>query len=34
MNESILIIEDDDTFSATLVRALKRRGYASLAAKS
>ena len=34
MNESILIIEDDDTFSATLVRALKRRGYAALAAKS
>ncbi len=34
MNESMLIIEDDDTFSATLVRALKRRGYAALAAKS
>lgn len=34
MDESILIIEDDDTFSATLVRALKRRGYATVAAKS
>lgn len=34
MSESILIIEDDDTFSATLVRALKRRGYPVLAAKS
>ena len=34
MYESMLIIEDDDTFSATLVRALKRRGYAALAAKS
>jgi two-component system, response regulator RegA len=34
MNESMLIIEDDDTFSATLLRALKRRGYATLAAKS
>ena len=34
MNESILIIEDDDTFSATLLRALKRRGYAAQAAKS
>jgi two-component system response regulator RegA len=34
MNESILIIEDDDTFSATLLRALKRRGYAVQAAKS
>jgi hypothetical protein len=29
MNGSMLVIEDDDTFSATLVRALKRRGYAS-----
>jgi len=34
MHESILIIEDDDTFSATLLRALKRRGYAAQAAKS
>ena len=34
MSESILIIEDDDTFSATLVRALKRRGYEVLAAKN
>lgn len=30
----MLIIEDDDTFSATLVRALKRRGYAVVAARS
>lgn len=28
MNRSILIIEDDAIFSATLARALKRRGYA------
>lgn len=34
MNENILIIEDDDTFSATLLRALKRRGYAAQGAKS
>ena len=34
MNESILIIEDDDTFSATLLRALKRRGYAVVAARN
>ncbi len=34
MSETILIIEDDDTFSATLLRALKRRGYAAVAAKS
>lgn len=33
MSGSILVIEDDDTFSATLVRALKRRGYAAAAAK-
>lgn len=33
MNERILLIEDDDTFSATLARALKRRGYEVLAAK-
>jgi len=33
MNENILVIEDDDTFSATLVRALKRRGYQPVAAK-
>jgi two-component system response regulator RegA len=32
MNEKILVIEDDDTFSTTLVRALKRRGYEALAA--
>jgi len=32
MNEKILVIEDDDTFGATLVRALKRRGYEALAA--
>jgi two-component system response regulator RegA len=30
----MLIIEDDETFSATLVRALKRRGYAVAAARS
>jgi len=34
MSETILIVEDDDTFGATLVRALKRRGYAAVAAKS
>lgn len=34
MNETILVIEDDDTFSAALVRALKRRGHEALAAKS
>jgi two-component system response regulator RegA len=34
MGESMLIIEDDDTFSATLVRALKRRGYVVVAARS
>ena len=34
MSERILIIEDDDTFSATLLRALKRRGYAAMAARS
>jgi two-component system response regulator RegA len=34
MSESMLIIEDDDTFGATLVRALKRRGFAAHAAKS
>ncbi|OHC71655.1 MAG: two-component system response regulator [Rhodocyclales bacterium RIFCSPLOWO2_02_FULL_63_24] len=34
MSDSILVIEDDDTFSATLLRALKRRGYAAEAAKS
>jgi two-component system response regulator RegA len=34
MGESMLIIEDDDTFSATLVRALKRRGHAVEAAKT
>jgi two-component system response regulator RegA len=34
MSEAILIIEDDDTFSAALVRALKRRGHEVLAAKS
>ncbi len=27
MNQAILLIEDDATFSATLARALKRRGY-------
>jgi two-component system response regulator RegA len=32
MKQNILIIEDDDTFSATLVRALKRRGYEVVAA--
>lgn len=32
MSESILVIEDDEAFSATLVRALKRRGYAVAAA--
>lgn len=30
----MLIIEDDDTFGATLVRALKRRGYMVAAARS
>jgi two-component system response regulator RegA len=34
MSNSILIIEDDDTLSATLLRALKRRGYEAVAAKS
>jgi two-component system response regulator RegA len=34
MNETMLIIEDDDTFSATLLRALKRRGYAAEAART
>lgn len=34
MSERILIVEDDDTFNATLLRALKRRGYEALAAKS
>jgi two-component system response regulator RegA len=34
MGESMLVIEDDETFSATLVRALKRRGYAVAAARS
>jgi two-component system response regulator RegA len=34
MSESMLIIEDDDTFSATLLRALKRRGYGVVAAKN
>lgn len=34
MNETILIVEDDDTFSAVLVRALKRRGYAVQAART
>lgn len=34
MSESILIIEDDDTFSATLLRALKRRGCEAVAAKT
>jgi ActR/RegA family two-component response regulator len=32
MNEAILLIEDDATFSATLARALKRRGYQVLTA--
>ena len=34
MSESMLVIEDDETFSATLVRALKRRGYEVAAAGS
>lgn len=34
MSASMLVIEDDETFSATLVRALKRRGYAVVAARS
>jgi two-component system, response regulator RegA len=34
MSTSMLVIEDDDTLSATLVRALKRRGYAAEAAKT
>lgn len=34
MSQSILIIEDDETFSATLLRALKRRGYPVVAAKN
>lgn len=34
MSETILVIEDDETFSATLVRALKRRGQEVLAARS
>ena len=32
MNEAILLIEDDATFSATLARALKRRSYQVLTA--
>lgn len=32
MSENILVIEDDETFQATLVRALKRCGYAVAAA--
>jgi two-component system response regulator RegA len=32
MGRTILIIEDDKTFSATLMRALIRRGYVALAA--
>ncbi|MCM2308534.1 MAG: response regulator [Sulfuritalea sp.] len=34
MNETMLIIEDDDTFSATLLRALKRRGHTVEAAQT
>lgn len=34
MSKSILVIEDDETFGATLVRALKRRGYAAEAART
>lgn len=34
MSENMLIIEDDDTFSATLVRALQRRGCAAVAART
>lgn len=34
MSENMLIIEDDETFSATLLRALKRRGYTVQAAKT
>lgn len=34
MSESILIVEDDDTFSTTLRRALQRRGLAAEVAKS
>lgn len=34
MSESILIIEDDETFSAALQRALKRRGHAVEAART
>lgn len=32
--ESLLIIEDDDTFSVTLLRALRRRGFVADAAKT
>lgn len=32
MNETLLVIEDDATFSATLLRALRRRGYTAHAA--
>jgi len=34
MSKSMLVIEDDDTLSATLVRALKQRGYAAEAART
>lgn len=34
MGKAILIIEDDETFSAALVRALKRRGFGVEAAKT
>lgn len=34
MNDSILVIDDDATFNAVLVRALKRRGHAAQGATS
>lgn len=34
MSQSVLIVEDDDTLSAALLRALKRNGHAAVAAKS
>jgi len=34
VSKDILIIEDDDTFSAILVRALTRRGYAASSARN
>ncbi len=34
MSDSMLIVEDDETFGATLLRALKRRGHAAEVART